>query len=112
MKIEEQKIGSSLLIKILEPRLGADRAASFKESIGKFIERGDRRLVLDLSCVEFIDSSGLGGILSILKRLGKDGELVVCGVTDSVASMLKLTRMDRIFSVYRSVEDALDALCQ
>jgi anti-sigma B factor antagonist len=112
MKIEERKVGSHLLIRILESRLGADRAAAFKETIGSFIQRGNLHLVLDLSCVEFIDSSGLGTILSVLKRLGRDGELVVCGVTDPVADMLKLTRMDRIFTVYRSVEDALNANCK
>lgn len=112
MKVEERKVGHSLVIRILEARLGADRATAFKDTIGRFIQRGETRLVLDLSCVEFIDSSGLGAILSVLKRLGKDGELVVCGITEPVANMLKLTRMDRIFTVHRSVDTALNAICQ
>jgi anti-sigma B factor antagonist len=112
MKIEEQKVGGTLLIRILETRLGADRAVAFKQTIGRLIDRGEQRLLLDFSSVEFIDSSGLGAILSVLKRLGKDGELAVCGITDPVGSMLKLTRMDRIFTVHRSVEDALNAHCR
>ncbi|MGA3106242.1 MAG: STAS domain-containing protein [Terriglobales bacterium] len=112
MKIEEKRVGSSLLVRILELNIGADRAVAFKETIGKLIERGERRIVLDLSSVEFIDSSGLGAILSVLKRLGKDGELVVCGITPPVASMFKLTRMDRVFPVHETVEEALAAFCQ
>lgn len=112
MKIEERKMDGNLLIRILEPRLGADRAVAFKETIGRFIQRGEKQIVLDLSCVQFVDSSGLGAILSILKRLSKDGELVICGITEPVASMFKLTRMDRIFTVFPSAQDALNARCR
>lgn len=112
MRIEQRRVGSSLVIRVLEPRLGADRAKAFKETLGKFVEKGESRLILDLSCVEFIDSSGLGAILSVLKAMGTGGELIVCGTTDPVESLFKLTRMDRIFEVHRSLEDGLNAVCR
>lgn len=110
MKIEEKRVGSNLLVRILEPRLGADRAASFKQTMSQLIARGELHLLLDLNCVEFIDSSGLGAILSILKRLGNDGELAICGMQEPVASLFKLARMDRILKIYDSREDRIDAI--
>jgi anti-sigma B factor antagonist len=112
MKIESQKVDGGVVVRVLESRLGADKATSFKETLGRFIESGDRLIVLDLSHVEFIDSSGLGAALSVLKRLGKEGELIVCGATEPVIGMFKLTRMDRVFRMHKTVEDALTTLVE
>jgi anti-sigma B factor antagonist len=103
MQIEEIKVGGKVVLKILETRFGADKAASFKEHIARNIQAGNRRLVLDLTPVTFIDSSGLGAILAALKMIGKDGDVAVCGLTDPVASMFKLTRMDRVFTIHKTV---------
>ena len=71
---------------------------------------GHHVIVLDLAAVRFMDSSGLGAMVSTLKLLGRDGNLVVCGVTDPVMNLFKLTRMDRVFPMFPSESDALDAL--
>jgi anti-sigma B factor antagonist len=102
MQIEEIKVGGKVVLKILETRFGADKAASFKEHVSRHIQAGNRRLVLDLTPVTFIDSSGLGAILAALKMIGKEGEVVVCGLTEPVASMFKLTRMDRVFTIHKT----------
>jgi anti-sigma B factor antagonist len=109
MQTEEKKVNGNLVIQILEARLGADKAASFKQTIGRYQQAGNKKLILDLSRVEFIDSSGLGAILSVRKQLGDDGDLVICGATEAVASMFKLTRMDRIFAIHATLEEALAA---
>jgi anti-sigma B factor antagonist len=66
--------------------------------------------VLDLSKVEFIDSSGLGAIVSSLKRMGGRGELVVCGLREPTMTLFRLTRMDRVFQVFDSEQQAVSAL--
>jgi anti-sigma B factor antagonist len=109
MQIEEKKIEGKVVLKILEARFGADKAGPFKEYMTRYLQGGNRRVVLDLSKVDFIDSSGLGAILSVLKMMGKDGELAVCGLTDPVASMFKLTRMDRVFTIHKTAELAAAA---
>ncbi|HSO67421.1 MAG TPA: STAS domain-containing protein, partial [Desulfatirhabdiaceae bacterium] len=62
---------------------------------------------LDLTYVEFIDSSGLSVLISVLKTLAGKGELLLCSISNTVMSLFKLTRMDRIFKIYDSVEEAL-----
>jgi anti-sigma B factor antagonist len=106
MKIETQTVGRYLVARILDNRLGADGALAFKEAMTRLVEEGHTTFLLDFSEVEFIDSTGLGAILSLLKRIGRGGEIGVCGANDTVGSMFKLTRMDRVFSMYPSVSDA------
>src|ERR1700678_3376156 len=67
MKLAERKIGTNIVLEVLESRLGADKAAAFKEEVSRHLTAGAASLVLDLSKVDFIDSSGLGAILAIFK---------------------------------------------
>jgi anti-sigma B factor antagonist len=109
MKFDTKSNGRYLIVTILEERLGADRALSFKESMAKLMDKGHRAFILDLSRVNFIDSSGLGAILATAKRVGKAGDILVVGTSETVGSMFKLTRMDRIFPMFASVEEAVSA---
>jgi anti-sigma B factor antagonist len=109
MKIETKETGRYLVVKVLEQRMGADRAVSFKDEMCKLIDHGHTSFVLDLSEVKFIDSTGLGAILSVLKRIGKSGDILVTGASDTVGSMFKLTRMDRVFQMFPTVDEALSA---
>jgi anti-sigma B factor antagonist len=110
MKIGERKVGSNIVIEVHEARLGADKTAAFKEVVGRYRDGGEASIILDLSQVVFIDSSGLGAILSILKRMPKGTELIISGATDPVMSMFKLTRLDRVFTMTRTVDEAVSTL--
>jgi anti-sigma B factor antagonist len=103
-------VGANIILEVLETRLGADKVLAFKEAVGRHLEGGAVSIVLDLSTVGFIDSSGLGAILSILKRMPKGSELIICGITDSVMSMFKLTRLDRVFTIKKNVDEAVSTL--
>src|ERR1700744_3944094 len=107
MKIGERKVGSNIVVEVHETRLSADKTAAFKEVVGRYRENGNSAsIILDLSQVVFIDSSGLGAVLSILKRMPKGTELIICGATEPVMSMFKLTRLDRIFTMKKNVHEA------
>ena len=91
-------------------RLDASVAPAFKQSVVQAIEAGDRRLLLDLQGLEFLDSSGLGALVSILKSLGSQGAMAVCGAQGAVLSLFKLTRMDKVFAIYPDRQEALARL--
>jgi anti-sigma B factor antagonist len=110
MQLAERNVGPNIVLEVLEDRLAADKTADFKEAVGRRLTAGIACVVLDLSRVNFIDSSGLGAILSILKRMPKGSELILCGTNEPVTSMFKLTRLDRVFTMRRSVEEAVSAL--
>jgi anti-sigma B factor antagonist len=110
MRFEESKVGDVVIAKVLDGRIGADVAPRFKEEMMAYVKSGDRAIVLDLSAVSFIDSSGLGALISCLKGMGSEGELVLCGTRGTVASMFKLTRMDKVFRMFKDAEEATAAL--
>src|SRR4051794_30102274 len=97
MRFEENKVGEVLVAKVLDTRIAADVAPRFKSHLADYVSQGNRSIVLDLEQVTFIDSSGLGAVISSLKAIGKDGDLVISGAHGAVASMFKLTRMDKVF---------------
>jgi len=110
MRFQETKIGSVLVAKILESRISADVAPSFKHHLVDYVAKGNQIIVLDMSDVTFIDSSGLGALIASLKAMGDNGELALCGARDTVASMFKLTRMNKVFRMFSSPEEAVSAL--
>jgi anti-sigma B factor antagonist len=110
MKIVEQKIGNNLVLEIMEPRLVADQAQPFKEEVGRYFTNGPTSIVLNLEKVEFIDSTGLGALLSLLKRMPQGSQLLVCELNESVNNMFMLTRMDRVFTICRTVNEAVNTL--
>ncbi|MFZ1873996.1 STAS domain-containing protein [Serratia sp. D1N4] len=89
-------------IEIIVPlvrRLDASVAAVFKQELQSFIQQGKHYILLDFSHIDFIDSSCLGALVSILKTLNGRGELALCSLNNNIQHMFKLTRMDRIFTI-------------
>lgn len=91
-------------------RLDASVAPDFKQQVVRLVEAGDRRLLLDLTGVDFLDSSGLGALVSILKALGGQGTMAVFGAKGAVLSLFKLTRMDKVFAIHPDRAEALARL--
>lgn len=110
MQTEDREVGEVLVVKPLDRRIDASGAPDLKGKMVDWINGGRNHIVLDLSNVDFIDSSGLGTIVSILKTLGNKGDLRISGLKETVMSLFRLTRMDRVFQIYPSAEDAIMAL--
>ena len=111
MEINHREIDKVLVVKPLEDRLDASSASDFKERIVGLIEQGRQYLVLNLEQVDFIDSTGMTAIVSILKALGlAGGELALCGVGSTPAHLFKLTKMDRVLNILASEEEAVRVL--
>lgn len=110
MRLESVQEGNVLVVRVLENRIDIKDAADFKAALAAHIGRGQRRIALELGEVEFIDSSGLGALVSILKLLGEDGDLAISSASPTVLSLFKLTRMDRVFTIVETEKDAVRAL--
>jgi anti-sigma B factor antagonist len=110
MKLEDIKCGNARIIRPLEARLDAAAAPVFKASVATLIQAGEEMILLDLSEVDFIDSSGLGALVSLLKRMSPAGTLAVCGLRSAAVDMFRLTRMDKVFRIFSSRAEALTAL--
>ena len=107
MNIIEERHGEVLILRVGETRLDAARAPALREELLRQIDAGHSQIVLDLSKTEFLDSSGLGALVSAMKRLGSRGTLAIAGAHGAVARLFSLTRMDRVFALHPSTEAAI-----
>jgi anti-sigma B factor antagonist len=110
MLFEEKKTGKVLIAKVLEHRIAADIAPRLKTALIDLVVNGNNFIVLDVGNVTFIDSSGLGALVAILKVIRQEGDIVLCGARGAVTSMFKLTRMDQVFRMFGTAEEAVAAL--
>jgi anti-sigma B factor antagonist len=89
-------------------RLTVVTAPQLRTTIAERIAAGDRLVIVDLSQTEFVDSSGLGALISCLKSARQvGGDLRLVAPTDQVAMVLRMTNLDRILQARASVADAL-----
>lgn len=93
-------------------RLTAVNSKTFKEEVVALIDGGASRVVIDFKDVSFLDSSGLGALTGVLKRVGHRGDLVVCGLNSDVEQMFRICRMDRVFTIYKDEASALQNLSE
>jgi anti-sigma B factor antagonist len=110
MKFRERTVGDVLVVEILERRLDAKNAVDIKTVFLKKFDGGTVDIAVDMGSVNFIDSSGLGAFVTVLKLLGDRGSLVLFGIRPPVADVFRLTRMDRIFKMLASEPEAIEAL--
>jgi len=109
MEITVQDFDGVAVANIPVEELDASNAAEFKRDIAPILQLHPR-LVLDLSKVRFVDSSGLGAMLSCLRQLSaRNGDLKLCGMSTQVRALFELVRMHRIFDIYGTPEEAVRA---
>lgn len=107
MSLTSTTTDATQIITVHSDRIDAAMAIQFKEDMRTEAEGGAERVVLDLTGVEFIDSSGLGAIVASMKQLGKDRRLDLAGLHPFVEKVFRLTRMDTVFKLYPTLDDAL-----
>src|SRR5689334_22762070 len=100
MNLEQQIKDDVLVIAVHTTRIDASVANDFRDALAKVIHGGSKRFVLDVSRVTFIDSSGLGAIVSILKLAGRSGTVFIAGLTHAVSTLFRVTRMDKVFRLF------------
>jgi anti-sigma B factor antagonist len=82
-----------------------------ESQVRSLINGGARKIVLDLSRVDYVDSAGLGMLVYIYGSLcSRGGSLRLCGVAPRIASLLEMTKMSTLLSVDQSLQDSLAAL--
>ncbi|MEH6622985.1 MAG: STAS domain-containing protein [Dietzia maris] len=90
-------------------RLNMVAAPRLREQLRQLVDDGSRHLVVDLSSTEFIDSSGLGALISGLKAARQaGGDLRIAAPTEQVRRVLTLTKLDKVLAAHETAEAAFD----
>jgi len=109
MEIAVDTIGDVAVATIPVDELDASNAPELKRDIAPILE-ANTRLVIDLKPLHFVDSSGLGAMLSCLRQLSsKGGDLKLCCMSKQVRAAFELVRMHRIFDIFGTREEAVRA---
>lgn len=107
MQMKSREIGNVLIVTVLDSRIDAAVAVRFKNRMMELTTTPSERVVLDLSHVEFLDSSGLGAVVGSMKQLGRARKLDLAGLTPTVEKVFRITRMDRVFRIFANVDIAV-----
>lgn len=110
IQVEHSSDADVLRLVVQERRLDAQAAPDLKAQLASFVGLGWQWIVLDLSRVEFVDSSALGAMVAGLKMLGRAGDLVIAGAQPPVVALFALTRMEKVFRMFPTADAASAAL--
>ncbi len=109
MQLTVEAIGDVAIVALGVEELDAGNTAEFKRDIAPLLE-ANTKVVLDLSRLRFLDSSGLGSFLSCLRKvMAQGGDLKLCGMSQQVRAVFELVRMHRILEIHNSREEAVEA---
>jgi len=103
MKISIEHEQELTIVKVLETRLDASLAPEFKTQMEEIVSSGKLNIILDISNLTFMDSSSLGAMVVVLKMMGNNGKLLICGAKGIVSDLFTLTRMDRVFNMQENL---------
>lgn len=99
MLLERDQQGSATVLRATQARLDAAVAIAFKDEYRAALATGDGPVVLDLSRVDFLDSSGLGALVAVMKHTVPARRFSLAGLTEPVQKVFSLTRMDSVFDI-------------
>ncbi len=111
MNIEEKKGEDFIVLKPLSRNIDVTVSTQFKGKVVDLINQGNHFFILNLSQVEFVDSSGLGAMISILKTLKQsNGDIILCELKNPVMNLLNLTRLSNVFKICSNENEASKSL--
>lgn len=108
MSVDVNKCGERTAVAVLGGRLDLLSASDVKRQLQDAVGQGLHRLVVDLHGVPFIDSSGLGALIAVLKATRvAGGDLRIARPGEQVRYVLEISMLDRVLVCHPTVEDAL-----
>ncbi len=104
------KTEAGVCIVSLDGRLDLATGANLKEEIKKICDSGAKIIHINLKKVEFINSSGLGAFVSIMKQVrSKKGRLTLSNLAAPVREIFEITQLSSVFDIFETQEEAMSA---
>jgi anti-sigma B factor antagonist len=111
MKYSTVQHDNYVILHLQEDKLTSTIAPELKSAIIMYNTQGQRNIILDLSEVQYADSSGLSALLRANSVCtGSEGLFVVFGVTPHVRKLIEITHLDRVFTILPTQQEAIEAV--
>ncbi len=109
MNISKSMVGDIAVIK-LNGRLDLETSKTLKGLTKELMADNHNKMIFDLTDVDFINSSGLGTLVSILRDVNsKKGNLELCSLAPYIQEIFEITHLSSIFRIYENEEEALSS---
>ena len=109
MEIITEKNGNVTVVTLAGENLVAGNAKQFKQRVMP-IFAPQAKILFDLARLKFVDSTGLGVMVSCLRQAtAAQGDLRLCSMSKSVRALFELVRMHKVFEIYNTRDEALNA---
>ena len=109
MHIVTEQSGDISVVTLQAEHLDASAAEEFKRAMQPILD-ANSKVVFDMTPLQFVDSAGLGAILSCMRKLSAaNGDLKLCGLTKPVRAIFEISRMHRIFDIFPTRAEAIQA---
>jgi anti-sigma B factor antagonist len=110
MSVDIKDVENVVVLTVKGNLMGGPETITLHETVKSCIEKGKNRIVIDLSKVNWMNSSGLGTLMGCLTSLkNAKGDLKLSGITDKVENLFVITKLITLFETYATAEDAVQA---
>ncbi len=107
LKFESRKSGNENIVVKISGDIDAYHSPKMKEEMEGYIKGDFKNIILDFQEVPYIDSAGLGTLVSILREVRNyQKELKIVGLRKNIKRIFEMTRLDNIFNIYDTIEEA------
>ena len=101
----EKQVQDNRVILVLDGELDVQTSPLLREQLHQLLEEGQRQIVLDMSKLSYMDSSGISALVNTHKALGAKGSLSLVACRPAVERVLRFTQFDKVLALYRNFED-------
>jgi anti-sigma B factor antagonist len=110
MELETRNDGGVTIIAVRGDLVIGDAETTFKKTVTRLIEEGRVNLLVDLSSVGFLDSSGLGALVRALTNTQKEGgQTKLLNAGPQIRKLLQMTKLDSVFEIHEDMEGAVSS---
>ena len=111
MKYAVEKAEKYTKLTLEEEKLDTLKAPQLKSEVITLYQSGTVNLILNLSSVKYVDSSGLSAVL-VAHRMSKDigGVLILTGVNEHVFKLIRISKLENVLNIFQTDEEAVDAI--
>lgn len=108
MNVQERQVGDIVVLELSGKIMGGPDASLLNDKLHELIDKGKIRIVADIGGVEWMNSSGLGILISGLTTMrNNQGELKLANVTERIQNLLMITKLLTVFETYESLDQAI-----
>jgi anti-anti-sigma factor len=110
LNVQVESVGDIRVVRVKEDRLVFHTLGTLTEDISRLIESGTRKLLIDLSQVEYLDSASIGSLMDLYRRMSEQtGSLKLVGLQERVERMVSLVGMHTLIDIFREEKTALES---